>query len=394
MTRTTTKSKSVWVAVALVLLGAILGNAQTAQEVARTALRSTVLVTVEDESGEPLRYGSGFLVHEGEIVTNFHVVDGATGGYANLVGQTTTYGIQGIVAVDRERDLVVLKIAPSDTPVLRIGNSDTIQVGDPVYAVGNPLGLEGTFSQGVVSAIRQFESGVLFQITAPISPGSSGGPVLNNTGELIGIAVSTVHDGQNLNFAIPANYLMELLDHWSSSMLPQVSSDDTSTLLSHGSKYYHGQGVTQNYGEAARLFRLAADQGSADAQEYLGRMHYYGEGLPKDAVEAARWYRLAAEQGLPSAQTQLALMYEYGWGVTKDLATADRWYRLAAESYRIDAEQGRADAQRSLGYMYYYGQGVTWDYAKAARLFGLAADQGDASAQPGLFALGLESWLN
>ena len=297
MTRTTKKRIWMLAVVSLVLLGATLGNAQTAQEIARTALGSTVFLTVEDESGEPVRYRSGFLVHDGEIVTNFHVVEGATGGYANLVSQTTKYTLQGVVAVDRERDLVVLKIAPSGTPVLRIGDSDTVQVGDPVYAVGNPLGLEGTFSQGVVSGVRQFDNQELFQITAPISPGSSGGPVLDVNGDVIGIAVATVQDGQNLNFAIPANYLTKLLQSSRSSKPLAVSPDDTRALLSLGSKYYHGQGVTQSYEEAARLFRLAAEQGNAEAQELLGRMYYWGSGVTGDKAEAARWYRLAAEQG-------------------------------------------------------------------------------------------------
>jgi hypothetical protein len=84
-------------------------------------------------------------------------------------------------------------------------------VGDEVFVAGNPQGLEGTFSQGIVSGIRDVESGTLLQITAPISPGSSGGPVLNSEGKVVGISVATFTSGQNLNFAIPANYLASLL---------------------------------------------------------------------------------------------------------------------------------------------------------------------------------------
>jgi hypothetical protein len=95
--------------------------------------------------------------------------------------------------------------------VLSLGNSDAVQVGEAIYAIGNPEGLEGTFSQGIISSIRKVGADKLLQITAPISPGSSGGPVLNIKGEVIGVSVATSAKGQNLNFAIPSNYLMALL---------------------------------------------------------------------------------------------------------------------------------------------------------------------------------------
>ena len=158
MTRTTTRCIASSGAAFLVFLGPILGNAQTAQEIARTALGSTVVLTVQDASGEPLRYGSGFLVQDGEVVTNFHVVEGATAAYANLVAQDQRHDIQGMIAVDRERDIVVLKISTPGLPVLPLGDSDTVQVGDRVYAAGNPQGWQGTFSQGIVSGIRQVDT--------------------------------------------------------------------------------------------------------------------------------------------------------------------------------------------------------------------------------------------
>ena len=95
--------------------------------------------------------------------------------------------------------------------LFRLGNSDFAQVGETVYAVGNPRGLEGTFSQGIISSIRPVGIDKLIQITAPLSPGSSGGPVLNRKGEVIGVSVLTIRDGQNLNFAIPSIHLSALL---------------------------------------------------------------------------------------------------------------------------------------------------------------------------------------
>jgi S1-C subfamily serine protease len=187
-------------------------HAQTAQEIAKRAFGSTVLLVMEDANGQPLSLGSGFFVREGEIASNLHVVEGAARGYAKLVGQKAKYDIEGITAVDPERDLVVLKLSATNSPILFLASSDGVQVGETVYAVGNPQGLEGTFSQGIVSSIREVGPDKLLQITAPISPGSSGGPVLNGKGEVIGVSVATFKGGQNLNFAIPANYLKMLLE--------------------------------------------------------------------------------------------------------------------------------------------------------------------------------------
>ena len=195
----------------LVFLGVSSAHGQTAQETAKKAFRSTLLLVMEDANGQPLSLGSGFFVQEGEIASNLHVVEGAARGYAKLVGEKTKYAIEGITAIDRERDLVLLKVSAGRSQVLSLGNSDRVQVGEPIYAVGNPQGLEGTFSQGIVSSIRELGTNKLLQITAPISPGSSGGPVLNEKGEVIGVSVATFRGGQNLNFAIPSIYLKELL---------------------------------------------------------------------------------------------------------------------------------------------------------------------------------------
>jgi len=198
--------------VLILYLSTISANAQTAQVIAKKAFSSTVLLVMEDANGQPLSLGSGFFVRDDEIASNLHVVEGAARGYAKLVGQKAKYDIEGITAIDSERDLVVIKISGVHAPTLNLGSSDTIQVGESIYAVGNPQGLEGTFSQGIISSVREIGTDKLLQITAPISPGSSGGPVLNSKGEVIGVSVATFRGGQNLNFAIPSNYLKALLE--------------------------------------------------------------------------------------------------------------------------------------------------------------------------------------
>lgn len=206
-------------------------SAKTAQEIARQAFGSTVLLVMEDANGQPLSLGSGFFVRDGEVATNLHVVQGASKGYAKIVGQKAKFDIEGITAVDPKRDLVVLKLSGAGALTLSLGISNDLQVGETVYAVGNPQGLEGTFSQGIVSSIRKLGADKLLQITAPISPGSSGGPVLNNNGEVIGVSVATFRGGQNLNFAIPSDYLKTLINN-AGPIKPLAHSKSTKTQRS------------------------------------------------------------------------------------------------------------------------------------------------------------------
>ena len=187
--------------------------AQTVQWIAEKALASTVYLEMKDRNGVTLGFGSGFFVRENLIATNFHVIEGAAKGTAKLVGKYTTYVIEGITATDETNDLALLKVNTYGINPLRLGNSDEVRIGTTVYVAGNPLGLEGTFSDGIISSRRDRYTQERLQMTAPISPGSSGGPVLNRNSEVIGVSVS-VHsrlDAQNLNFAIPSNYLKKLI---------------------------------------------------------------------------------------------------------------------------------------------------------------------------------------
>ncbi|MDE0301088.1 MAG: S1C family serine protease [Candidatus Poribacteria bacterium] len=186
-------------------------NAQTPQQIAQKAFASTVLLVMEDANGQPLGLGSGFFVKPNQVATNLHVVEGAARGYAKLIGQRTKRDIEGITAIDARRDLVMLRVSALGVPAVTLGDSDTVLVGETVYAVGNPHGLEGTFSQGIISSVRTVGTDKVLQLTAPISPGSSGGPVLNGQGKVIGVSVATFREGQNLNFAVPSNYLATLM---------------------------------------------------------------------------------------------------------------------------------------------------------------------------------------
>ncbi len=192
--------------------------AQSAREIVQSTLPSVVLLEMQDKSGQRVALGSGFFVRKDLIVAGLHVVEGAYTGYYKHVGYKKKFPITGIVAVDDVRDLVLLAAPGARAPALPLGDADRVAVGDPIYAVGSPKGFEGTFSQGIVSGIREAGDRTLLQITAPVSPGSSGGPVLDAKGRVIGVALATHGGGQNLNFAVPVSYLQALLSNMKSVM--------------------------------------------------------------------------------------------------------------------------------------------------------------------------------
>ena len=184
----------------------------SAEDIAQKALAATVYLEMQDKNGKTLGIGSGFFVKSNLIATNYHVIEGAAKGTAKLVGKYTTYNIEGVTATDKINDLVLLKVTAYGIKPLSLGDSDTVRIGETVYVSGNPKGLEGTFSDGIISSRRDRYTKERLQMTAPISPGSSGGPVLNRKGEVIGVSFAghRASDAQNLNFAIPSKYLKTL----------------------------------------------------------------------------------------------------------------------------------------------------------------------------------------
>jgi hypothetical protein len=178
---------------------------QDASLIYKNIVNSTV--TIETDNG----LGSGFFVAPNIIATNYHVMEGSLTANCYLNNSDTKYKIDGYLGADRSVDLILLKVSTLTKPAIKF-SSTTVEIGQKVYVIGSPKGLPATISDGIVSGMRDFEGYKLIQMTAPISPGSSGGPVLNSNGELIGISVSQLKEGQNINFAIPKSYLEILLN--------------------------------------------------------------------------------------------------------------------------------------------------------------------------------------
>ena len=171
---------------------------------------SVVLLVNSDEAGNPRAIGSGFVIGDGtRIATNLHVIEGASHVVAKTIsGQVME--LTQVAAYDEKADLAIL-VAPRALTPLSLKPTEP-DVGQEILAIGNPKGLEGTVSTGIVSGIRSENGLKYYQITAPISPGSSGGPILTASGEVVGVASFYVAGGQNLNFAMPSTMVRALLN--------------------------------------------------------------------------------------------------------------------------------------------------------------------------------------
>lgn len=208
-------------ALALTLLAAACSSSQKPQRT-RLSTKEIVdrnkpaIVRITAQMGSQVGVGTGFIVSpDGHIATNLHVIAGSPNVKVKLL-DGSEHQVTRVIAADEKRDLAIIDIDATGLPTLRLGNSDEVNAGDRVIAIGNPLGfLDYTVSDGLISSIRPLDQNVtLLQISAPISQGSSGGPLFNPYGEVIGVAVGIVDPkagGQNLNFGIPSNYLRPLL---------------------------------------------------------------------------------------------------------------------------------------------------------------------------------------
>ena len=201
------------------------------EQVFEKASPAVVYIVVRDKDFKAIGLGSGFFVDAGGlIVTNYHVIKGAAFATARLSTGATLF-VDGVVATDPTNDLALLKTTGKGFAFLTLAQPDPgplkeeytheelirlslPKVGSSVYAIGNPRGLENTFSAGIVSGHRGVNQGKpILQVTTPISPGSSGGPLLNASGQVVGVTTAYLTSGQNLNFAVPRGAVRSLMDN-------------------------------------------------------------------------------------------------------------------------------------------------------------------------------------
>jgi trypsin-like peptidase len=225
-------------------------NAQpTTAEVAKSTIPAVVLIKATGPAGETS--GSGFLVDAaGTIVTNLHVIQGGTA-LAVKLASGDVYDHVRIRAFDERKDLAVIQIPAFGLPTVPLGDSDAVQVGDPVMLIGNALGfLEGSVSTGIISGVRATETGFrVIQTDAAANPGNSGGPLVDAAGRVIGVLSFKLRGTESLNFVVPINYARGLL-----------ATNESMTLAE----------FTQRLGKAPDLF--APKSGRANAARPVGEI--------------------------------------------------------------------------------------------------------------------------
>jgi hypothetical protein len=198
------------VVLAVWLFFPLVGVAQTAkpspEDIYKMAANSVVSIETFNDAEGRSELASGFvLTAEGAIVTNYHAISGMTRAVVRLPNLDAYDDVQ-VTAADRVRDLALIKIKALNLVPLRLGRSAPIEVGDTVYVLSNPHNFRDTLSQGIVSGRRQCDGYRTLQFSAAISKGSSGGPLLNANGEVVGVVAGLKPGEQNLNFAIPIDY--------------------------------------------------------------------------------------------------------------------------------------------------------------------------------------------
>jgi len=240
-------------------------------ELVKRVKPAVVAITTYDPNGDALMTGSGFFLSPGKVVTNLHVVRGAARAeIKTLDGKGRVYPVNGLLAVDDEGDLALLEI---EMPVER-GRSTELAAnlpdeGEPIFVIGNPLKLEGSVSDGIVSAVREVPNvGRIIQITAPISHGNSGSPVFNLRGQVLGVVTIKVTNGQNINLAIAVARVSQLKQdklRSLSDLAPKTRTELSESLYRTGlESLWLG-----NYDNAVGFFENAVNKNPKRAEAWI-----------------------------------------------------------------------------------------------------------------------------
>jgi tetratricopeptide (TPR) repeat protein len=358
-------------------------------ELVKKTKPAVVLIQTFDDNNQPIGQGSGFFVNnKGHIVTNHHVLEGA---YRATVKTSSgkEYPVEGIIAKNADADIVklVVKIPDANTPFLNLSEIVPSE-GQDIVVIGNPLGLESTVSAGIVSAVRDIPAfGKILQITAPISPGSSGSPVINSKGEVIGIATLIVTKGQNLNFAIPSDKIIALKETSQTPIFDALSAD------SNDAQIFYQKGLKElwqkNYSIALTYFQKATVKNPDNADAWFQVGYCYGKlGRYQEEIEACKQairikpdlaeahYNLGAAYGELVRYQEAIESYKQAIRIKPDDAYAHLnlgttygklgRYQDAVEAYKqaIRINPDYAEAHYNLG-VTYYGLGLYQDAVEA-----------------------------
>ena len=199
------------------------GFSQTAldsRKIAQDVLPAVLQITGSSRNGEVA--GTGFIISsDGKAVTSLHVIEQLETGKVRLPSGEI-FDTFSVLAFDARRDLAIVSFPGFDLPTVELGNSNHVQPGEPVLLVGSPLGLGGTMTTGIVSAVRVWNGVKLIQTDAAANPGNSGGPLVNSRGQVVGVLGFKLRDAENLSFAMPINHVQGMMSHPSPLSLTEL----------------------------------------------------------------------------------------------------------------------------------------------------------------------------
>ena len=326
-------------------------SAESLPDLVRRVKPSVVSVLTYDAKGEPLISGSGFFIRPGKVVTNSHVIRGAHRVEIHtLEGKGRTYPVAGALAVDEEADLALLSV---DLPAERsrpLTFTNTLpEEGEQVFVIGNPLRLEGSVSDGIVSAVREVpDLGRIIQITAPVSHGNSGSPLFNMNGQVIGIVTVKVTNGQNINLALGASRILSLPEGQLISFDQVAAKNKSATQPELLAELWYRGGIDSlwlgNYDSALNYFETAANRNPRRPETWIQIGYCKVKQGRND--EAIRAYKRALQLRPASADTYNKLGDAYYYAARFNEAIEA--YRQAA---RLRPDQPEAYYNLGLAYL-------------------------------------------
>jgi len=287
------------------------------------------IVAIRADTPEGIAAGTGFLVDStGVVVTNLHVIEGATRVTIKLHSGEQYTQIR-VASFDQDRDLAILRLPGFDLPTVSLGNSDAVKVGATVYAIGNPLGLEESVTKGIVSSIRVAKSGTkIIQTDSAVSPGNSGGPLINESGDVVGVVTFKISSGENLNFAVPINYARALLSFEQPISLDELAQELATTEVSLFSNN-ESDALTGNWKSLTNLTLLLS---AREEGEYL-----YVTGKSDDSIRSFDLKKQADGTYKGLSRGQIKLWYtEGGQKIYVDCYVEDEVEIPSASTSRIE----------------------------------------------------------
>ncbi|MGI8640761.1 MAG: tetratricopeptide repeat protein [Pyrinomonadaceae bacterium] len=312
-------------------------------DLVRRVKPSAVAIETFDAKGATISRGSGFFVSKDKIITNRHVIEKSSRVEIHLMNGKK-FVARGVLAIDGEGDLALLQVNVPEGEAIPLPIVRAVpQEGESIVVVGNPYGLEGSVSNGIVSAVREIPGyGKIIQITAPISPGSSGSPVVNMLGQVIGVATLQAAEGQSLNFAVPSERISQLKIGELQTFSSLNSQSQKNKRAAAQSLYSQGLGILSrdDYARAVTYFEKAVEIDGNYAEAWYQAGFCYGMlGRHADALKASKQ---AAKLRPEWSETYVNIgASSFALGQYKDAAEA---YKQAT---KIDANN--ADTQYALG---------------------------------------------